>query len=77
MKIFVIVLRKILVSFPEGIFNLIRDMKGKLGESDSEVVRNIVIAYLSEQGYLSRFGAIEGVASFTKKNIQGTDIKKL
>ena len=25
-----------------------------IGESDSEVVRNLVIAYLSEKGYLSR-----------------------
>jgi len=46
-------MRKILVSLPEGIFNLIRELKGKIGESDSEVVRNIVVAYLSEQGYLA------------------------
>lgn len=25
---------------------------GKFGESDSEIIRNIVIAFLSEQGYL-------------------------
>lgn len=47
-------MRKILVSLPEGIFKLIRELKGKIGESDSEVVRNIVIAYLSEKGYLSK-----------------------
>jgi len=41
-------------SFPEGIFNLIKELKGKLGESDSEVVRNMVVAYLSEQGYLAK-----------------------
>jgi len=49
-------MRKILVSIPEGIFKIIKDLKGKVGESDSEVVRNIVIAYLSEQGYLAKKG---------------------
>jgi len=47
-------MKKILVSVPEGIFNIIRELKGKFGESDSEVVRNIVVAYLSEQGYLAK-----------------------
>lgn len=47
-------MKKVLVSLPEGIFRIIRDLKGKIGESDSEVVRNIVIAYLSEQGYLAK-----------------------
>jgi len=47
-------MKKILVSLPEGIFNLIKELKGKLGESDSEVVRNMVVAYLSEQGYLAK-----------------------
>ncbi len=47
-------MKKILVSLPEGIFNLVKELKGKLGESDSEVVRNMVVAYLSEQGYLAK-----------------------
>ena len=47
-------MKKILVSLPEGIFNLIKELKGKIGESDSEVARNIIIAYLSEQGYLAK-----------------------
>jgi hypothetical protein len=47
-------MKKILVSLPEGIFNLVRELKGNLGESDSDVMRNIVIGYLSEQGYLAK-----------------------
>ena len=47
-------MKKVLVSLPEGIFKIIRHLKGKIGESDSEVVRNIVVAYLSEQGYLAK-----------------------
>lgn len=55
-------MKKILVSVPEGIFEMIRGLKGELGESDSEVVRNIVIAYLSEQGFFSKM-SVRGLAS--------------
>ena len=47
-------MKRILVSLPDGIFKVVKGLKGKLGESDSEVVRDIVIAYLSEQGYLAK-----------------------
>jgi metal-responsive CopG/Arc/MetJ family transcriptional regulator len=47
-------MKKVLVSLPEGIFNLIRELKGKLGESDSEVIRTMVISFLSEKGYLTK-----------------------
>jgi metal-responsive CopG/Arc/MetJ family transcriptional regulator len=47
-------MRKILVSLPEGVFNLVEELKGKFGESDSEVIRTIVISFLSEKGYLSK-----------------------
>jgi len=46
-------MKKILVSIPECIFKIIKGLHGIVGESDSEVVRNIVIAYLSQQGYLA------------------------
>jgi len=45
-------MKKVLVSLPEGIFQLVRNLKGKLGESDSEVIRTMVISFLSEKGYL-------------------------
>lgn len=47
-------MKKVLVSLPEGIYNLIQELKGRFGESDSEVVRIIVISFLSEKGYLSK-----------------------
>lgn len=47
-------MKKVLVSLPEGIFNQIQELKGKLGESDSEVVRTMVISFLSEKGYLNK-----------------------
>jgi metal-responsive CopG/Arc/MetJ family transcriptional regulator len=44
-----------LVSLPDGVWKLIdSELKGKLGDGDSEVIRNIVIAYLTSQGYLGR-----------------------
>jgi len=47
-------MKKVLVSLPEGIFQTIRSLKGKLGESDSEVIRTMVISFLSEKGYLTK-----------------------
>lgn len=48
-------MKRILVSLPNGIWKIVNEeLKGKIGESDSEVVRNLVIAYLSEKGYLSK-----------------------
>jgi len=49
-------MKKVLVSLPEGIFKIVHELKGKLGESDSEVVRTMVISFLSEKGYLAREG---------------------
>jgi metal-responsive CopG/Arc/MetJ family transcriptional regulator len=49
-------MKRVLVSLPEGIFSILKELKGKLGESDSEVVRSIVIAYLSEKGYITKEG---------------------
>jgi len=48
-------MKKILVGIPEGIYEVIqKELKGKLGKTDSEVIRTIVIAYLSKEGYLKK-----------------------
>jgi hypothetical protein len=45
--------RRALVTLPEGIWKVIDEqLKGKIGNGDSEVIRNIVTAYLLERGYL-------------------------
>ncbi len=45
--------RRALVSLPEGVWKIIdSELKGKIGDGDSEVIRNVVIAYLTERGYL-------------------------
>lgn len=55
-------MRTILVSLPEGVYEIVRGLKGELGESNSEVVRNIVIAYLSQQGFFNKM-RIRGIAN--------------
>jgi len=48
-------MKRVLVSLPSGIWEIINnDLRGKIGESDSEVVRSVVIAYLSEKGYFNK-----------------------
>ncbi len=47
-------MKRTLVSLPDELFDIMKTkLMGKFGESDSEIIRNIVIAYLSEKGYLS------------------------
>ena len=48
-------MKRELVSTPDGAWKIIeKELKGKIGEWDSEIIRNIVLAYLSEKGYLKR-----------------------
>ena len=42
-----------MVSLPEGIWNIIdNDLDGLIGDGDSEIIKNLVISYLTEKGYL-------------------------
>lgn len=46
-------MKRALVSLPDELFDLMRTkLNGKFGQNDSEIIRGIVIAYLSQQGYL-------------------------
>jgi len=47
-------MKKVLVSIPDDIYKLMQEVKGTFGESDSEIIRTIVISFLSEKGYLSK-----------------------
>ena len=54
-EIFTRNMKRVLVSLPEGTWKIIdKELKGKLGEKESEIIRNIVLAYLSEQGYMKK-----------------------
>jgi metal-responsive CopG/Arc/MetJ family transcriptional regulator len=57
-------MRRALVSLPDGVWNIIdTDLKGQIGDGDSEVIRNLVIAYLTEKGYLLKGKKIESQGS--------------
>jgi len=45
--------KKIQVSFSEKLAELLSNLKGELGESESEVVRSIVISWLAEKSFIS------------------------
>lgn len=49
--------KKVQVIFSDGQWKVIEKLKGIIGDSESEIVRNIVIAYLSEKSYIK--GAVE------------------
>jgi metal-responsive CopG/Arc/MetJ family transcriptional regulator len=56
-------MKRALVSLPDELFDLMRTkLKGKFGQNDSEIIRGIVIAYLSEQGYLKNEESTEQTA---------------
>lgn len=45
--------KKIQVSFSDRQMALLEHLKGELGETDAEIVRNIVIAWLAEKSFIS------------------------
>jgi metal-responsive CopG/Arc/MetJ family transcriptional regulator len=45
-------MERALVSLPDKVMQRIDKLKGEMGEGRSDTIRAIVIAYLSEHGYL-------------------------
>jgi hypothetical protein len=45
--------KRIQVSFTESQWVLINKFKGEFGDSDADIVRNIVMAWLSEKSFIS------------------------
>lgn len=46
-------MKRIQVMFTSEQYELLQKLKGELGASDSEVVRNIVLAWLTEKSFIS------------------------
>ena len=59
--------KRALVTLPDGVWRVIDELKGTLGDGDSEVIRNIVIAYLSERGILIPTYNLEATATTADK----------
>ncbi|MCL4436511.1 MAG: ribbon-helix-helix protein, CopG family [Thaumarchaeota archaeon] len=45
-------MERALVSLPDNVMAIVDSLKGTLGEGRSDIIRAIVISYLSEKGYL-------------------------
>lgn len=45
--------KKVQVSFSDSQMAILEYLKGELGETDAEVVRNIVLAWLSEKSFIT------------------------
>ena len=46
-------MKRITVNLPDELWEIIEtNLKGKMGNRDGEVIKNIVIAWLSEKSYL-------------------------
>lgn len=53
-------MKKILVSLPDGVVEILdKEVIGKLGEGYSDTLRQIIMNWLSEQGYLAKGGKHE------------------
>ena len=53
-------MRKILVSLPDGVIEILdKDVVGKFGEGYSDSLRQIIMNWLSGQGYLAKGGKHE------------------
>jgi len=45
--------KRVMVSFTEKQWSIIKKFYGEFGENDSDIVRNIVLAWLSEKSFIS------------------------
>lgn len=44
--------KRVQVTFTDDQWRIITNLRGKFGSSDAEIVRNIVIAFLSEKSFM-------------------------
>ena len=48
-------MKRVLVNLPDKVIEIMqKELKGKMGDNNSEVVRSIVVSYLSEKGYMNK-----------------------
>lgn len=67
-------MRRALVTLPDGVWRVVDELKGTLGDGDSEVVRNIVISHLSEKGILIPQYNVKGIVGELKDEISTQDV---
>lgn len=45
--------KRVQVAFTQSQWKLVENLRGEFGEGDADIVRNIVIAWLSEKSFIS------------------------
>lgn len=45
--------KRVLVTFTEKQWEVVENLRGELGDSDADIVRNIVLAWLSEKSFIT------------------------
>ncbi|RKY95949.1 MAG: CopG family transcriptional regulator [Candidatus Hydrothermota bacterium] len=45
--------KRVLVSFTERQWKLIETLRGEMGDGDADIVRNIVLGWLTEKSFIS------------------------
>ncbi len=70
-------MKKALVALPDQIWDIIdSELKGKMGEGHSDIVRAIVLSYLSEKGYWTKAEKLRAKkeSSRTAKKDEDSDV---
>ncbi|UTO04106.1 hypothetical protein NKT77_06070 [Moraxella sp. FZLJ2107] len=60
--------KKIQVSFSDKQAELLEKFKGELGDSDADIVRNIVIAWLAEKSFITTIAKQRLVETYHSNN---------
>ena len=47
-------MKRVMVNFTDEQWKIIEKLRGKIGKSDSELIKNIVIAWLSEKSFIKQ-----------------------
>ena len=62
--------RRAQVTLPSAIWDILDvEMRGRIGERDAEIIRNIVISYLSDKGYFNKMEEIRGIPSSKRREL--------
>jgi len=46
-------IKRVLVTFTNEQWNILESLRGEFGKGDAEIVRNIILAWLSEKSFVS------------------------
>jgi hypothetical protein len=60
-------MKRVFVSLPDGVWKIINKDFQKMGDSESEIIRNMIISFLSERGYFVNSKGYEDTTEIHQK----------